>query len=186
MKWLLNALSPLPNRLWHMEEVLFSLSFVSFFYFSTIWKYSQLNLEELRGRGVPTFPCLKFPSNGVIHSLSFPFYTWVGEERDEASTGAAAWAELPDITGLLQCRLLLFTGMVRISLPCLLFGLFWTAGVCPGLPRALWTLSRDWLPSATRFFSSITLSWLEIYHKFCKWLDRLALSSAPVSVLAGS
>lgn len=45
------------------------------FYFSTIWKYSQLNLEELRGRAVPTFPCLKFPSNGVIHSLSFPFYT---------------------------------------------------------------------------------------------------------------
>lgn len=43
--------------------------------FSTIWKYSQLNLKELRGRAVPTFPCLKFPSNGVIPSLSFPFYT---------------------------------------------------------------------------------------------------------------
>ena len=48
-------------------------------HFSTVWKYSWLNLVELRCRAVPTFPCLKFPSNGVIPSLSFPFHSWVGE-----------------------------------------------------------------------------------------------------------
>lgn len=48
-------------------------------HFSTVWKYSCLNLVELRCWVMPTFPCLKFPSNGVIPSLSFPFYSWVGE-----------------------------------------------------------------------------------------------------------
>lgn len=43
-------------------------------------------------------------------------------EGDKASTGAAAWAKLPDITRLLLCTL---------SLPCLLSGLLWTTEVCP-------------------------------------------------------
>lgn len=73
-----------------LSQVCFFLQFlcaVKEGYFSTIWKYSQLNLEELRGRAVPTFPCLKFPSNGVIPSLSFPFYTWVGETSAHCGRG---------------------------------------------------------------------------------------------------
>lgn len=69
-------------------------------------------------------------------------------EGDEASTGTAAWAELPDVTGLLLCVLLLFSGTVRLSLPCLEPGLLWTTEVCPEKVHVHFgvSLNRDLLP----------------------------------------
>lgn len=64
----------------HIEKVIFTQS----------GKIHALNLEELKMWVMPNFPCLKFPSNGVIPSLSFPFYLRVGERYFMVEGGGAA------------------------------------------------------------------------------------------------
>ncbi len=90
-------------------------------HFSTVWKYSWLNLVELRCWVMPTFPCLKFPSNGVIPSLSFPFCLWVGElhftvEGEEVWTWVKARAEQPHIKQCYYCVGFFLWGFLELFL----------------------------------------------------------------------
>lgn len=131
--------------------------------FSTIWKYSQLNLEELRGRAVPTFPCLKFPSNGVMPSLSFPFYTWVGEtsahcERGLGLDGSSSLGRAAGYHRIIAMQASSFhwDGWSLSS------GLLRTAGVCPVNFHVHFgvSLSKDLLPSVTCFLvQSVCCGW---------------------------